>query len=146
VFNSKGFVKVDRLRHEVCVEFVQILTEKGSEVLRHFVTLLQARAQTVCERCDVRHMVILIDLDFLIHIAFELGFPIRAQQPLEDCFLDLLVVLILKKFVCKKLNGPQHKELSTLLTLVKSADGSIWWETYWTTRQDRHRWFSHIES
>lgn len=133
MFYSKCFVKFDGLRHEVCVEFVQILAEKGSEVLRHLVTLLQARSQTVRERCDVRHMVILIDLDLLIHIAFKLGLPIRAQQPLEDCFLDLLVVLVLKKFICKKLHRPQHKQLSSLLTLVKSADGSIWWETDWTT-------------
>jgi hypothetical protein len=104
MFNSKNFVKVDGLGHQVCVKFVKILTEKGGEVLRHLVTLLKARAQSVRERCNIRHMVVLIDLDFLIHIAFELGLPIRAQQPLEDCFLYLLVVLVLKKFICKKLH------------------------------------------
>lgn len=104
MFDSENFVKVDRLGHQVCVKFVQILTEKGSEVFRHLVTLLQARAQSVRERCNVRHMVVLIYLDFLIHIAFKLSLPIRAQQPLEDCFLDLLVVLVLKKFICKKLH------------------------------------------
>lgn len=104
MFDSENFVKVDGLRHQVCVKFVQVLTEKGCEVLRHLVTLLEAGAQSVRERCNVRHMVVLIYLDFLIDIAFELSLPIRAQQPLEDCFLDLLVVLVLKKFICKKLH------------------------------------------
>lgn len=126
---SQRLVKFDTLGHQVRVKVVELAGEKRCKVFWNLVALLQTRAQPVGQRSDVRHVVVLADLGLLLHVTLELGLPVLAQQPLEDSFLDFLVVLILEKLIRKKFHRSHHKKFPTLLTTVKRSHRAIRRET-----------------
>jgi hypothetical protein len=53
--------------------------------------------------------MVLVDFSFLIHIALKLGLPIRAEQPFEHGFLNLLVIFILEEIISEELHRAHNK-------------------------------------
>jgi len=71
VLNTQSFKKVDRLWDEVSVELKEAVAEKGSEIFGHLFCFLKAGAKTVSKRCDIRNVVVLIDLGLILHEFLE---------------------------------------------------------------------------
>ena len=104
MLDGERLEQINGLWHEVCVELVQIVTEKGGEVLGHLFALLQTGSKSVGEGSDIGNVIILGDLLLLINELFEFSILVLVQEPLKDGLLDFLVVLILKEFIGKEPN------------------------------------------
>lgn len=96
----------------VSVEAKQALVEERSEVLGQLVALLETRPEAVGQRCYVGDVVVLADFGLLLDLGLQLA--VVGQQPAEDGFLDLLVVLLLEELVREELHRPQHQQLAAL--------------------------------
>lgn len=48
--------------------------------------------------------MVLANLGLLFYMIFELGVVVAAKQPLENGFLNLLVVFLLKELIVEKLH------------------------------------------
>jgi len=73
--------------------------EERCEIFWHFITLLETRSKSICKRSNIRYVLILIDLGFIINITLELSIFVLIQKPFENRFLDLLVVFVFEEFV-----------------------------------------------
>jgi hypothetical protein len=47
-------------------------------------------------------VLVLVDLGFIIYITLEFSIFVLVQEPFENRFLDLLIVLVLEEFVCEE--------------------------------------------
>jgi hypothetical protein len=90
-------------------------------------------------------VLVLADLGFLFDMVFKLCIVIPTEQPTEDCFLNLLVVLFFKEIIVEKLHGSEHKQLSALRRHIERTDRAVSWETDWATRHDGHSWAIDVE-
>lgn len=70
---------------------------------------MQTGAQAVSESCDIRYVLVLADLRFLLNVVFELCIVVPTEKPAEDGLLNLLIVFFFEKFVMEKLHGTQDK-------------------------------------
>ena len=50
-------------------------------------------------------MLVFTNLRLLLYMVLKLSIIIAAKEPLEDCLLDLLVVLLFKEVIVEKLDG-----------------------------------------
>jgi hypothetical protein len=78
-------------------------------------------------------VVVLTDFSLLVDEFLEFGVFVLVQQPLENCFLDLLIVLILKEFVGEEAHRADNEQFSTVLSFVESADWLVRREADWST-------------
>lgn len=128
MLDVQNLEKVDGFRHKVGVEFVQTIVEKSCEVLWQVVGLLKARAETVSKCSDIRNVLVLANLGFVLNVILEFSISFRIQEPLENSFLNLLVILIFKEIVFEKLHRAHHVELSLFSACVNCCNWSIWRE------------------
>ena len=78
-------------------------------------------------------MLVLADLRLFLDMVLKLCIIVLIEEPLEDCLLNLLVILFLKELIVEKLHRAEHKKFSTTLTRIESTDGPVSWETDWAT-------------
>ena len=83
-------------------------------------------------------MLVLANLGLFLYMVLKLSIVITAEEPLEDCLLDLLVVLLFEEVIVEKLDGAEHEELTTAGADVESANWTVRGETDGTTRDDGH--------
>lgn len=102
VLYADVFVQLESLGDQVRVELEEFLVEKRREVLWEFVALLQTRAQSVRESRDVWNVVVLAQLGLVLDVLLQVA--VVLQQPSEESFLDLLVVLFFKELVAEELH------------------------------------------
>ena len=91
-------------------------------------------------------MLVLANLGLLLNMVFKFRIAVLVEQPLEDGFLDLLVIFLLKKVIVEKFHGADDEHFPALLTRVEGTDWPIGWERNGTTRQDRHSRSADIKS
>jgi len=89
-------------------------------------------------------MLVFTNLGLLLDMGFEFCVVVPVEQPLEDCLLNLLVVLLLEEVVVEKLHGCKYEHLAAPLTFIESADWAVRWETDWARRHDGHSRSVHI--
>ena len=91
-------------------------------------------------------MLVLANLGLLLNMVFKFRIAVFIEQPLEDGFLDLLVIFLLKKVIVEKFHGADDEHFPALLTRVEGTDWPIGWERNGTTRQDGHSRSADIKS
>ena len=99
--------QVNRFGHQVSIKLVQVVAEQRGEIFRHFLGLLEAGAETVCQGCNVGHVVMLCDLGVFFDVALKFGVAVIVQQPFEKGLLNFLVVFILKELIREEPNGAE---------------------------------------
>ena len=78
MFNAKSLVQVNRLRHQISVEFVEVRVEQRSEILWEIIRLLETRAKAISEGGDIRYVLIFTDFGLFLNMVLELGIIITA--------------------------------------------------------------------
>ena len=78
VFNAQSLVQVNRLWHQVSVEFVEVRVEQRREILGEIIGLLEARAKAISEGSDIRYVLVLTDFGLFLNMVLELGIIITA--------------------------------------------------------------------
>lgn len=104
MFYSKRFVKVNTFWNQIRIKVVEPCREERSKIFGYLIALLQTGAEAVGQGSNVGNMVVLTDLGLLLHVTLELGLPVLAEQPLENGFLNLLVVFVLEELIGEKLH------------------------------------------
>ena len=89
-------------------------------------------------------MVVLGQLRFVLYDGFDVALVI--QKPLEETFLDLLVVLLFKEVVVHELHRAQDEQFAAFQRHVEGADWSVRGETDGTRTEDGATWFADVES
>ena len=143
VLHADRLVELQHLGYQVSVEAVQLLVEERSEVLGEVVRLLETAAQSVSKSGDVRHVMVLGHFGLVLDGGLEVAFVL--QQPVEDTFLNLLVVLLLEKVVVEELHRAHHEELSSLERHVEGADGAVCRETNGAGREECAAGLANVE-
>ena len=67
---------------------------------------------------------------FILDNCFDVALII--QKPLEESFLNLLVVLLFEEVVVQELHRTEDEQFTAFERHVESSNGSIGWETDWT--------------
>lgn len=89
-------------------------------------------------------MVVLGQLRFVLYDGFDVALVI--QKPLEETFLDLLVVLLFKEVVVHELHRAQDEQFAAFQRHVEGADWSVRGETDGTRTEDGATRFADVES
>ena len=144
MLDAKGLVQLKTLWDEVRVELVELLVEKGGEVLWQLVGLLQTASESIGQSGDIRHMVVLSEFWLILDYGFEITLVI--EKPFEETLLDLLVVLLFEEIVVQELHGAHHEQFTAFQGHVESTNGSVSWETNRARTQNGATWFADIES
>jgi len=66
------------------------------------------------------------------------------EKPIENGFLNLLIIFFFKEFVAKELHRPNHEQLSSFCAHINCRGWSICWKTYGSSRKNRLWWLSHV--
>ena len=101
--------EINRLGHKISIEAIQVVVKERGEVFWQIIGLLKARAEAISQGCDIRHMLVLTDLGLFFDVSLKLSITIATEQPLEDGFLHLLVILLLKEIIVEKFHGGHDK-------------------------------------
>lgn len=145
MLHAQVLVELNRFGDQISIKLVQLAAEESGKVLGHIITLLEARAETIGQSSDVRHMLLILNLGLILDVLFELSITVSAEQPSENGFLNLLVVLVFEEVVREEFHGAHNEELSTLLALVEGTDGAVWREGNRSRTQDGNGRLAHIQ-
>ena len=147
VLDAKQLVKLQTLRDQVSVKFVEPLIEQSCEILGQLVRLLQTAAQAISQSRDVWHMVVLLKdvfLELVLESSLQVAFII--EHPAEDALLDLLVVLFFEKVIMNELHATHDEQLTALQTHVEGANRSVCGEADRSGTEQRARRLADIQS
>jgi len=73
VLDAECFVEVDGLWHEISVELVEVVVKKRRKVLWKVLRFLKAGSESISKRGDIRNVLVLADLWFILNVFIELG-------------------------------------------------------------------------
>lgn len=102
VFDTNLFVKFESLWNEVGVKFEKVFVYQSGEVFWQLVRLLQAAAEAVGQGGDIGNVMVLRDVRLLVSLSLEVAMII--EHPVEQAFLNFLVVFFFKIIVMQKLH------------------------------------------
>ena len=60
---------------------------------------MKKRAEVISKSSDIGHMLTIADFGLFLDVSLELCITVTIEQPLEDNFLHLLVVRLLKEVI-----------------------------------------------
>ena len=89
-------------------------------------------------------MGVFTDIVVILYEFLELDIFIR-EQPLEEGFLNFLVIFFFKELVVKHADATQNQQLSSSLVYVECCNWSVGRIADRSRGKNGEGWFSHIE-
>lgn len=100
----------------------------------------------ISKSSDIGHMLTIADFGLFLDVSLELCITVTIEQPLEDNFLHLLVVRLLKEVIMETSLSPcrhwiHDEELSFARTFVEGTKRAVSGEADQAAQKDGHSWF-----